>query len=780
MEDRKNSKGFTMAEVMLAVGILTILGGLATVGVAQYLRSLTGSAMDTTAKEIYVAAQNHLSMAEGQGFFGLSEGEMGVPDGSSLEGETSYGYYFVSGSTGTARLQNLLLPVASLDESVRAYGSYVIHYQTRPARVLDVFYAEPLGRYPHFFLASEFNDLVSGYRGAANRGKRRNFSGSVIGWYGFSAEQDSIPQGRQLEAPVVELINAERLEVIVTNPNADIANAGLRLIVTGCSSGRQRVIDLIDSGGAASSRYSDDPGGANEKASFHLVIDDVTKLAGHFYNIFCSGETNLIPGENITVRALSYNNHEFTNVASGSGVTTNSLFASLEIDAEKNATAVIANFRHLENLDPAISGIGQSGDKAHYEFTEAPAGSGSFGAAVHLTRAEQAGDMDWIVFQDRIRELRGSPGGVQIFSYDGASTDAGCYHPVRNGGVLAYSGKTASGEAGVIRNVTVRVPGSAGLFSVLENASVSDLELADFEITSMDRCAGALAGSMVNSAVRNVLVRCEEPDGGGVNGSLAAGGLIGELDGTSAQELTGCAAAVPVSADGDAGGLLGRSAGAVTLRGCYAGGRTDINGQTENGFVKNGGYDPENFNVTGGGSAGGLIGSAAGALTASACYATASVSGGGAAGGLIGSAAGGGSVSGCYCTGLVGGAAADRGAFAGSAGEAAFSDCAYLAIVNETQNEAGGVDLDPVGGGETAAGLTAFDDTVSAFQAFAGAGCGAEPYDEALRAQDPAVYPFRTVSELSQAETGANPPEWMSIHYGDWPVPGTQTINVTG
>lgn len=778
MKQRKHNRGFTMAELMLAVGILTVLFGVSTVGVAHYMRLLTGTEMDTVAREIYIAAQNHLTMAEGQGFLGLSESEMGIP-----ESGTPGAFYFVSGSGGTARLQNLLLPTASLDESVRA-GSYVIYYQTHPAQVLDVFYAEPSGRYPHEFAASEFQDLLTGYRGTDKGGSRRDYlDRSVIGWYGVGSEPSPILQGTPLEAPVVELINAERLEAVVYNPNAAVAKAGLRLIVTGCSSGGEKVIDLIDSGGASSPGYSLDPNSQSEKERFRFVLDDITSPSGHFYSVF-GGESRMIPGEDITVRAVSYNNHEFTNIAASSGVTTNSLFAFLNTDGENNATAVIANFRHLENLDPNISGIGVSGDKSRYEFVCAPEPGQAFGAAVHLTRAEQSGDMDWNVFQARIRELRGeivedgaqSESDVQIFRLDGTSSAAGCYYPVRNGGALAYSGTTAAGRAGVIRNVKVSVSGTAGLFSTLKNASVSNLELVDFDITSKDRCAGALAGSLENASVRNVLARNEE-GGAAVWGSLAAGGLVGELSGAGpAPALSGCAAAVLVASDGDAGGLVGRATDSAAFSGCYAGGRTDIAAQTEDGFVKHGGYDPTKYNVTGGGAAGGLIGSVSGQLTAAACYATCSVSGGGAAGGLFGSAAGG-RVTDCYCTGLVGGAAA-RGAFAGSAGGAAFSGCSYLAIVNETADETGGIDLDPVGGTKTVAGLTAFDDTVASYEAFAGEGGDARPYDGALLGQS--EYPFRTVGELPAFAAEGGAPAWAGVHYGDWPVPGTQTINVTG
>ena len=68
---RKN--GFTLAEMLIVVGILGILMAFAFIGITGYLRSMTKLEYDGYAREIFVAAQNHLAVAENQGYYGLTE-----------------------------------------------------------------------------------------------------------------------------------------------------------------------------------------------------------------------------------------------------------------------------------------------------------------------------------------------------------------------------------------------------------------------------------------------------------------------------------------------------------------------------------------------------------------------------------------------------------------------------------------------------------------------------------------------------------------------------------
>jgi prepilin-type N-terminal cleavage/methylation domain-containing protein len=86
--NRKNA-GFSMGELLVVVAILVILMGLGFVALIQYQRTLKQLELDGIAKEIFVAAQNHLTMADSQG---LLEGKT---DGTA-DAEKDV-YYFVGG-----------------------------------------------------------------------------------------------------------------------------------------------------------------------------------------------------------------------------------------------------------------------------------------------------------------------------------------------------------------------------------------------------------------------------------------------------------------------------------------------------------------------------------------------------------------------------------------------------------------------------------------------------------------------------------------------------------
>ena len=150
MKRRFNRKGFTLAEVLIVVAIVVVLAGVGFVALFSHMRSMHQLEMDGQAKELFVAAQNHLALAESQGYLGLktSEGQFGEVSTLAMdtpaEGEAEKGiYYFVVGdgadSPNDDTVLNMMLPFASVDETARAGGSYVIRYQKSPATILDVF-----------------------------------------------------------------------------------------------------------------------------------------------------------------------------------------------------------------------------------------------------------------------------------------------------------------------------------------------------------------------------------------------------------------------------------------------------------------------------------------------------------------------------------------------------------------------------------------------------------------------------------------------------------------
>ena len=85
----KRTKGFSLAEMMVVIAIIAILAALIFVGVQTYIRSLNKLEYDNYAKELFIVAQNHLSMAKAQNYLGRTAyGTEEEPAGSGI-------YYFV-------------------------------------------------------------------------------------------------------------------------------------------------------------------------------------------------------------------------------------------------------------------------------------------------------------------------------------------------------------------------------------------------------------------------------------------------------------------------------------------------------------------------------------------------------------------------------------------------------------------------------------------------------------------------------------------------------------
>ena len=756
MKKLKNRSGLSMAEMLLVVAIIIVLLGIVLVALNGRRRSLGQLERDSVAKEIFIAAQNHLTAVYGEGYLGLTD--FGVPGTAEEDAGREIYYFTVNGEMPVDSVMGKMLPFGAIDETVRRGGSYVVRYQKSAGLVLDVFYCTRTGspeEYNHTLAASEYETLLAlrDTDTVNHKKERRDWNGSILGWYG--GEAAALLPTTELAAPTVAVINAEKLYVKITDPNRADPEASLKLIVTGLDSGAQLAIELqfvpddLDRVIPLEDRYT-------------VILDDVTTPGLQFGKLRADVGT-FLPGEDLSIQAVAYSATALTKPAYSPKTTVNSLFGSISREGD---TAYVGNLRHLANLDPAISNLAGT--------------DGSGTGRLQIAHAEQTDSFGWIEFQKGIVRIESEAslgaasetGSVAVAVVDfetGTGDGPGCFLPIEPDYELTYDGRSHS-----ISDLHVDAHGAGGLFGVTQTVSeIRNLELIDFQITASG-AAGALAGELRGCAVTNVLVRNTAAASENRITAPVAGGLAGRTD--SETQVRYSAASVLVSGETAAGGLIGAAAGEIL--GCYSGGHTK--GGSYGAWLENHPYA-----VTGG-IAGGLVGVSEAVVRNS--YSTCSVSGT-VVGGLAGSAEG--SISNSYATGLIDQGASEEYAFLGRGG-ATVSGSYYYMYVNEIPfSEAGATEgettpMDPVRGYFLGSGLSALqpidlnDDTYNDFTGAWEDWSPAIAFDSALVKYYGGRYTLATVRELDPTLPEGYG-DWnalfVSAHYGDWPSPEVFFIN---
>lgn len=781
---RKWNKGFTMAEMLMVVAIIIVLLAVGVVAVQRHQRSLYQVDFDGIAREIYFAAQNHLTQADTQGLVAkidasdtennpaghkVSGGYMN-PDDDTLTMNDVYYYAFPADTKSNDNVLGLMLPDFAVDttSSVGGSGTFFILYQKSTATVLDVFYSSTDNRFgigKPSFETDDYGTLIAlrDTNGNSQKNARRSvsyFGGGIIGYYGGEKAQEEIIT---LEAPELKVENGDKLKIIITNPNtgANLNYTTLQLVVTGVRSKKNSDVQPVtitilknNDSKTASPTFSSDKSyivdiskvedtSKDNYSVIEIVLDDITNETGHFASIF----PTLIPGEDIQVQAKVFSTNTLANIAWSAVAVTNSLFAdpysytegkTVLGSAIDNKVGAVSSFRHLENLDGRISSLGKNDNT--YE----------------LKNVSQIADIDWLEFRNSVKD-------ADIKPFTDISVSDGCYIPVtpqyesNTLFALTYDGQNHSAS-----NVKVDYAGDAGLFGSLtvNNSAVKNLELIDFDVTASSGNAGALVGTTTSTTITNVLAHHTDKTDYKTATVTATTGSVGGLIGSA----TGCtvsksAAALVVSGSTNAGGLIGSSSGG-TVTACYSGGHTYSGAPATGTAVEKYSnphtnvypvryYDANNaamYNVTATTNAGGLIGSAS-STAISYSYSTCSASAENA-GGLVGTGTDN-TIKYCYCTGLIPdqtNTIKTHGAFAGSlGGNQTIKGCKYFEIVNEYRETkdnkltSGYRYLEKLGNSGTNAEITAFDASADSYNGFSPAKDEwgiAYPYDQGGNAEE--------------------------------------------
>ena len=655
IKKRLDRKGFTLAEVLVTVAIIIILAGVTFVSVVQYQKNLRLMEMDGTAKEIFIAAQNHLSIAQASGDLdrlaekaksatGTTDSTIGTKlDSTSVSayaGNAGGEYYYVihDGSSGiesytpagSEAILQMMLPFGALDETVATGGNYAIVYELKSASVVAVLYSGAgNASFGNAAVINFSDDDVSKINEIYNdKSKRKNYQKddvtAIVGCYTGTAGSAAIPT-ETLEAPKLEVKNENKLHVIVREANN---TDNITLVITGEQSGTtaRRLLD----------RNTGD-GYTKTSGTFDVTLDDITGIDGayRFCQLITGGRfkpdvdgSNFIPGENIIISAIASSSTALATPKESAKYTVSSLFDDVNEtkDSAGNTAVYIKNLRHLENLGANVSGFTAAFRK------DAMSGNAK---VVNIT-AVQKNDITMLP-SDGLNGADAS-GNITIF---GSGTFFGRYIAANVNYPLSYDGGSHeiyglsiapySGGSGTEPN--------AGIFgSVTNELSVKNLILRNDKIPQNASAtnAGMLVGkTSANLTVDGVLTYYHETEYNEANDSAVevqasqvAGGLIGLVAGGKL-DVRNSAAAVYVKGGDAAGGLIGSVSGAEadsTIVQSYAGGHTrdgvysTTDATTKQPVLEGAGR----YNVQASGYAGGFIGMTRNKVSMNAVYSTAS------------------------------------------------------------------------------------------------------------------------------------------------------------
>lgn len=736
MKNIRNKKGFTLAEMMLVVGVIIVLASIAFISLFGYARVLRHLQYDETAREIFISAQNHLSMVYEEGYLNNNITTFGQLEDS--EKTNIYNpdlnkavYYFVVNdgdeftSTGTSMLDNIL-PFGSVDESIRI-GSYIIRYCPDTGDILDVFYSDKADKRYGFTFTQlyGYNPELMNIRDDSSKDTRRNYiNKKVIGYFGDdSADLD---YGDEIETPYMRIINEEKLKVVV-RMNQDKPTTLLKLYIKGDVSNVTVVEDIKLGINNDKSNISSTTG--HSYSEYIIVLDDITNGANHFNNLY----PELIPGENLSIYVEASSNTELTNIAKSIVGNTNSLFgdeSTVKGSDESTYNAEITNIRHLENLDAKISNLD-----------------------VDLNSAIQTANLDWDDFKTKT-----NGNSTTIYGFNGSTIlkENGLYYPVEL--PTDYEGKLMNDTYPIISNIKTHGDENSGLFSIVDNKDVKNIELYKFEIAGTN--AGMLAGKIINNSdIENVV---GWGDTSKVSATTYGGGLVGECRNSS----------------------IYKSAASSDVTGNYAGGLVAYANSSEITYsyasahvLNDGSYDTTDTNVGSASStyAGGLVGYSE-LTTINNSYSTCSAQGN-TVGGLVGYYSGNKPITYSYVTGYVTGN--NVGTFIGNdTSGAAHSDNKYLMLTNDylllTPNG-----MRTIGNiKNNISGIKAIDESTATYRDFIKSDVEAKPYKTILKNAYEDKYLFRSIEEIRiENAVTIESNDFVSKHYGDWPSYETLIIN---
>ena len=137
VKHRLNRRGFTTAELLVVVAIISVLLALAAPNLVQSWKNLQITELDGTAREIFLAAQNELTDKKAAGGLQQLAADSSVVQEEEVTqgGVTKTLYYITSETTGDS-LDHLSALFSTLP------GGSVLYLNPRSGDVTDVYYSK--------------------------------------------------------------------------------------------------------------------------------------------------------------------------------------------------------------------------------------------------------------------------------------------------------------------------------------------------------------------------------------------------------------------------------------------------------------------------------------------------------------------------------------------------------------------------------------------------------------------------------------------------------------
>lgn len=682
-QNKRNNRGFTLAEMLIGVAILVVLMSIAIPGAVAFQRKLHMAELDDYARQIFMAAQSEMTNMKASGRLdvyketidGTHELTQRPKDYPGDDDDKSWENLFWVSSDETTTQKYLIKANTSLTEATAKGGHFLLLLNPLSGDVYGAFYSEEKITID---TVMELQDWTRATRSKAE--PKIGYYGSTIGG---QIEYGTVGLPKTFN-PQLEIVNGEELYVKISCNGMRALRwtqnkLELKLTVTDAHNNSMK---KTYTGG------SKDLFVINDSITVTKILDSL-ESKNSFENV-CKG---LTPGDDLTIKVeLNYSDDKDNTLITGSAVeTVNSLFGSVKKDSDGKITTInVSKVRHLNNLRSSIyNGVNWKS-----------------GAKIVQTGRISFDWLDW-ESNDYVSDWTKNP--MENFP----AIDCG---NLLNGGGYNGGGNVLKGFLFTGTN--------SGLFDSLNEATLTKMRFAD--CSSNGTNAGILAGSLINCTVTDCgaylntknkdNARYEDMDTRrktySVKGTNSAGGLAAQITGGS---LNYCFAAVDVSGDRNLGGLVGITNGA-TIDNSYASGNLSGNGQ----------------------NMGGLIGSMTGG-SVSNCYATGKVyCTGSVAGGLIGAGSGDGRVRvrDSISYGIVAKSEEDTvaessGGFIGQNNGISFSGCKFLKQANYNSSYTASSNVEGYGYNSLRVSSTVDNSSNSV------------PYSTALRGQ---AFPFKLIA----------------------------------